>query len=94
MPRVRWQDACSSQRIAFLKIGTGCNHGLGLSKNLTGCGDGWGHDGTGALGYARLVRSTRDGSRQVIALINTSPSPTSRVLEKVGGALESLRPGD
>jgi D-alanyl-D-alanine carboxypeptidase len=63
-------------------------YGLGLSKNLTGCGDGWGHDGAGP-GYTSLARSTRDGSRQFIALINTSPSPTSRVLKRVGGALES-----
>jgi D-alanyl-D-alanine carboxypeptidase len=63
-------------------------YGLGLSKNLTGCGDGWGHDGAGP-GYTSLARSTRDGSRQFIALINTSPSPTSRVLERVGDALES-----
>jgi D-alanyl-D-alanine carboxypeptidase len=66
-------------------------YGLGVGKTLTGCGDGWGHDGS-VPGYGSLAVSTRDGSRQVVILINTSPretTPTSPVFGRVSEALAS-----
>ena len=64
-------------------------YGLGVGKSLTGCGDGWGREGS-VPGYGSLALSTRDGSRQVVILINTSPretTPTSPVFGRVSEAL-------
>jgi D-alanyl-D-alanine carboxypeptidase len=47
-------------------------YGLGLAAHRTPCGTAWGHTGN-LLGYITAVLSTRDGRRQAVVMVNSSP---------------------
>jgi D-alanyl-D-alanine carboxypeptidase len=46
--------------------------GLGLFESGSRCGRVWGHDGT-FFGYQTLAWSSRDGRRQIVAMVNQAP---------------------
>jgi D-alanyl-D-alanine carboxypeptidase len=62
------------------------DYGLGLTRIELTCGEAWGHGGS-VFGYTALAFGSRDGSRQAVVLINTSP--TSTIGERFERALTS-----
>jgi D-alanyl-D-alanine carboxypeptidase len=71
--------------VALDPSGSGSGFGLGIQREgRFPCGEAWGHDGE-LPGFEAFAWNTRDGTRQVVVLINTSG-----LSENAGQALTNL----
>lgn len=83
--RVLLEKMMTIDPVALDPSGSGSGFGLGLQREgRFPCGEAWGHDGE-LPGFEAFAWNTRDGTRQVVVLINTSG-----LSENAGQALTNL----